>query len=168
LVALITEVLDFGACIDDARAGLADKPHEIRHYGFMHCPAEAKTRIVPEQAMLAEGRRVDFRPESNSRRHDCRVIETVPQAASVRQDQPLVGVDIEDPVAAGCGQPFVASPREIAAPRAFEQDYVIAPGDIERVISRTGVDDDNLVNPTGNGREAAVKELFFVADDQRR
>jgi len=93
----------------------------------------------------------------------------IPRAQSIAIDgaHPLVGVDIEEPVARGLLDGEVARGREIVAPSEMGNLGAVVGRQLDTAINRSGVDDDDLVDHRLERRQAGFKNPLFVANDQR-
>ena len=77
----------------------------------------------------------------------------------------LVGVEPEDPVAAGRLEAHVARFGEAAGPGEGNDARTEGLGDLDGAVGRTGVDDHHLGDGVSARREARLEHLLLVADD---
>ena len=89
-----------------------------------------------------------------------------PQPGRVRAGQCLVGVQPEDPLAATVVERLVAGSGEVVVPVPLDDDRAGRPGDLDRVVDRTGVVDDDLIGDRPERRQAAGEVLVLVAHDE--
>ena len=94
--------------------------------------------------------------------------QVTPQCGRVRAGQRLVGVQPEDPLAAAVPERLVAGPGEVVVPVPVDDDRAGGPGDLDRVVDRAGVVDDDLVGDRRERFQAAGEVLVLVAHDQAR
>ena len=66
----------------------------------------------------------------------------------------FVGVEHQDPVAAGAREARVAGVREVVPPRFVVDRRTGGPRDVDRRVRRAGVDEDDLVDDARDAREA--------------
>jgi hypothetical protein len=117
--------------------------------------------------VLAVAREAGLGAEQHRARDDAQVREQRFERGAVPRGQALVGVDVEDPVAARGVQRGVARGREVVGPAVIDQAGAVLERDRARPVDRTGVRDDDLVDASGERREAAREEALLVADDER-
>ena len=129
--------------------------------------AESQIVAVAEQPALAVAREAGLGAEQHRARDDVRVGEQRLERDAVPRGQALVGVDVEDPVAARGVQRDVARGREVVGPAVLDQACAVLERDRARPVGRPGVRDDDLVDASGERREAAGEEALLVADDER-
>ena len=82
--------------------------------------------------------------------------------------EPLIGIDPKDPVAACVFQREVACGREIVAPSEVMQLNGEPARDLDRVIARTGVNENDLVDVSDKRSQAARYECRFITNNQGR
>ena len=94
--------------------------------------------------------------------------QVAPQCGRVRAGQRLVGVQPEDPLAAAVLERLVAGPGEVVVPVPLDDDRAGGSGDLDRVVDRAGVVDDDLVGDRPERFQAAGEVLVLVAHDEAR
>jgi len=87
------------------------------------------------------------------------------ELASLGGVEHLVGVEDEDPVAAGGGEDLVAGVGEVVPPRDGEGGGVELLCDGESVVGRAGVAEDDAVDEGSDAREAAFEGGASIFDD---
>ena len=151
----------------------ADAPSRQRRFGLLvDAPAElnslgqqprqpARRRVLLEQPGIEEARHAHQADEGLAvRAQRCEVLGAT--------GDPLVGVEQHSPVGVGEREGRVARRGEIVAPvevmhlRAGER---CAP---RRVVARSGVEHDHLIDPRPRAREAALDAARLVADDHHQ
>lgn len=78
----------------------------------------------------------------------------------------LVGIQAEDPIAAGMEEGGIAGGGEVIAPGEGMNFGTEGAGDLEGAIGGAGIDHHDLVGERADGIEATSEELFFVLNDQ--
>jgi hypothetical protein len=92
--------------------------------------------------------------------------ELLADGRKVAGEGPLIGIDIENPVAADQIQPVIARGGEIFIPREAIQTRSKTARYFRGVVDRAGVDDHNFVYQVFNRCQAAAKMLRFILNDQ--
>ncbi len=132
----------------------------------MNDALEADARIVAKEARLRVGRPIDERMEAQVPRDLAAVGKHGIEDGAVGNVEPLVGVDVEDPVAARLLQRVVARGGEVVAPgEVSELDRKLLRLR-DRVVARSGVDHNDLVDVADERLQTPFDETGFVPDDE--
>ena len=169
LVALVAQVLD-GQRVEVADLEALVPGHDLDHgeHRLVDRTEEADVGPVSPQTELAVGRPADLRHELHREAHVRRIgREVLADGRVAAGSHPLVGVDVEDPVAGREVERRVAGEREVGLPLVVPYTRAVPLGDGDGVVGRPGVDDDDLVDQAVQRTEARVEVLGLVADDDR-
>ena len=138
----------------------------VVHHRFVDDVAEADAWVVPKQPALAIARHPGAAAKCHGGCDETWVGECDPQRVRVQRPRALVGVDVENPVAAGVSERVVARGREVALPVKGKQPRTKLRSDRRAVVCGTGVDDDDFVGERTDRGEAASKMRCLVSNDE--
>src|SRR4030095_16402220 len=79
---------------------------------------------------------------------------------------PLIGVGVEDPLAAREVERVVARRGEVVDPSKLVEPGPGLPGDLPRAVGGPGVHDHHLVRAVADRAEALAEEALLVPDDE--
>ena len=99
LVTVVADVLDEQRCRFDRAPVPLSHLLDRREVGLMDDPLEANVGIIPPDSVLEIGRALEPRPQLETERYHARIGEQRLDLGPIRFDEPLVGVDVEDPIA---------------------------------------------------------------------
>src|SRR5262245_25977739 len=135
---------------------------------FVNDALKPDPRVVSEKSKLRIGSPVDPRTEPQLPGDFALVANNHVKRSSIGNDKALVRVDIEDPFAARVLQREIAGGRKVIAPGEMVKLDWKTQGLLDRIIRRTRIDDDNLIDDADKRPQAILDEPRFVPDDQRR
>jgi hypothetical protein len=166
LIAFVSEVVDLRGQVHHPRPFFCDEPVDIRRRRLVDDAVEADVGAVAKQAVLQVRGEEVAAPEPDRASHGVRRRQLVTQA--VRRPQPLVGVDVEDPLTVGALEGGIASVREASVPRSQRDVRAGRGGHADGPVGGAGVEHHDFVDDAGDGRDAAREVVRLVLDDDRR
>ena len=107
-VAFVSEMVDMEIGLTDAHSSLVGPALEGRDYRLVDHPGKPNARIPAKDAVLAVGSARRLRAEGH---RVTRMVATAQQGLDVRprrRSQPLVGIDVQHPIAPGSVERVVA------------------------------------------------------------
>jgi len=168
LVALVTDVLEKQIGVADRLPLEAGDPMDRRHHPFVHSALKTDAGVVPPQPVLPVGGHRTVWPQQHSKGDLVGTGEEGLERRAVGVDDPLVGIDVENPLACRAIECDVSSFGEVIVPLVSRQLGAVATGNRWRAVHRPGVDHHDLVDNSREGTQAVVQDGLFVSNDQHR
>src|SRR5579863_6727034 len=131
-------------------------------------PAEADPRVVAEQPELPVRGEAGPWPEQQPVADKAGSAQLRAHRDPVALADPLVRVDVQDPLAAGQLKGTITGGGEVAGPGQVVDPRSRVPGDVPAPVRGPGIDDDDLVGQADQRLKAGFEELLLVPDDQGR
>ena len=120
----------------------------------MDLAAKANPGILAPQPVLEVGRRHAIRRQQQPESDLGGAGQQPLDGGAIAAAESLVGVDVEDPLAASGVERDVARLGEVAAPAVVDHASAVPFRDLDRVIDRAGIDNDDLIDDVADRGQA--------------